>query len=379
MIRILFLIPGLSEGGAEKVLRNLVNHMDQSQFEITVQTIDEYDPKNFLAKGIRYKAINKCRTRWGQKLFFYWFRLCAKLKLAYRFFVKGDYDIEVAYLETAATKIIAQSTNCKAKKIAWVHCDLAKKEGMKEAVNRVKMQYDKYDRIVCVSEDVRKGFEELFGRNFPTAILLNVIDDEEIIAKSQEPIQYIPEQGMIQIVALGRLTQQKNFSYLIDVCAKLRDTGCSFHLNILGEGPERENLERQITLLKLENIVSLRGFIPNPYPWLNQADIVACSSKYEGLSTVVQEALLLHKPVVTTPCTGMTELLGQSEYGLIVDASDDGLYQGLYQMLSSSELRRKYTEKAQERAALLTKSAAVYATQAFFFNVLHEDSEEKGL
>ena len=175
------------------------------------------------------------------------------------------------------------------------------------------------------------------------------------------------------------MTQQKNFSYLIDVCAKLRDTGCSFHLNILGEGPERENLERQITLLKLENIVSLRGFIPNPYPWLNQADIVACSSKYEGLSTVVQEALLLHKPVVTTPCTGITELLGQSEYGLIVDASDDGLYQGLYQMLSSSELRRKYTEKAQERAALLTKSAAVYATQAFFFNVLHEDSEEKGL
>lgn len=379
MIRILFLIPGLSEGGAEKVLRNLVNHMDQSQFEITVQTIDEYDPENFLAKGIRYKAINKCRTRWGRKLFSYWFRLCAEFKLAYRFFVKGDYDIEVAYLETIATKIIAQSTNHKAKKIAWVHCDLSKKKGVKEIVEKVKRQYHKYDRIVCVSEGARRSFETLFGRNFQMEVLPNVIDDEEVMAKSQESIQYIPEQGKIQMVALGRLTDEKNFSYLIDVCAQLRDTGYFFHLNILGEGPERENLERQITLLKLENIVSLRGFIQNPYPWLKQADMVVCSSKYEGLSTVVQEALLLHKPVVTTPCTGMTELLGQSEYGLIVDASDDGLYQGLYQMLSSSELRRKYTEKAQERAALLTKSAAVYATQAFFFNVLHEDSEEKGL
>ena len=117
MIKILFFISGLSEGGAEKVLCSLVNNMDQDKFNITVQTIDEYDSERFLAKGIRYKAINKYKSKIGRIFFSYLFRLCAELKLAYRFFVKDNYDIEVAYLETIPTKIIAQSTNKKAKKL----------------------------------------------------------------------------------------------------------------------------------------------------------------------------------------------------------------------------------------------------------------------
>ena len=89
MIKILFFIPGLSEGGAEKVLCNLVNNMDQTKFDITVQTIDKYDSRKFLADGIHYKAINRCKTMLGKKFFSYWFRLCAELKLAYQFFIKA--------------------------------------------------------------------------------------------------------------------------------------------------------------------------------------------------------------------------------------------------------------------------------------------------
>lgn len=373
MIRILFFIPGLSEGGAEKVLRNLVNNMDQSQFEITVQTIEKCEPEDFLVKGIRYKAINKCRTKLGRIIFFYWFRLCAELNLAYRLFVKDDYDIEIAYLETIATKIIAQSTNRRAKKVAWVHCDLSKKENMKENVKKIEKQYEKFDKIVCVSRDVKRGLANLLSQKLNALVLPNVIDDEEIDMKSHMPIHYVPKQNTIELVALGRLTQQKNFMYLIDTCAKLRDKDCSFHLNILGEGPERDNLERQITALKLENIVTLQGFVSNPYPWIRQADIVVCSSIYEGISTVVQEALLMHKPIVTTPCTGMSELLGKSEYGLIVDTGDNGLYNGLYQVINSPILRKKYVEKAKERSKLLTKKSAVQITEDFFIQLLQNN------
>ena len=370
MIKILFFIPGLSEGGAEKVMRSLVNHMDQEQFEITVQTIDQYDPSQFLAEGIRYKAVNRCKTKWGRKLFSYWFRLCAELNLAYRFFVKDDYDIEVAYLETAATKIIAQSTNKSAAKIAWVHCDLSQKEGIKEACDKIKRQYEKYDRIVCVSDDTKKGFQNLFGSHFDPVVLPNVIDDDEIRGKADEIVPYDKEPDKIRLIAVGRLTQQKNFAYLFDVCGKLRDSGCSFRLDILGEGPERNKLEQQISALALEKIVTLQGFVSNPYPWIKQADIVVCSSKYEGISTVVQEALILGKPVVTTPCTGMTELLGQSEYGMIVDDSEDGLYNGLYQMISSSELRELYENKSMKRGSSFGKATSIRATQDFFMNGL---------
>lgn len=376
-IRILFFIPGLSEGGAEKVLRNLVNNMDQEQFEITVHTIDRYNPEKYLAEGIRYKAINSCNSGFGKKLFSYWFRTCAELKLAYRFFVKDDYDIEVAYLETVATKIIAQSTNKKAEKIAWVHCDLSLKEGMQDIVGKVKKQYAKYNKVICVSEGVRRGFEELFGKTFDTVVLPNVIEDKDILEKSREPIQYSMKRDKIHLIALGRLSQQKNYLYLIETCARLRDAGCSFVLNILGEGSEREKLAQKITSLNLQGVVFLRGFIENPYSWLRESDILVCSSKYEGLSTVIQEALILHKPVVTTPCSGMEELLGQSEYGMIVDDSKDGLYQGLYSMINSCELRNRYTDKARERAESLKKTATIQMIQDFFADLMQENAEGK--
>lgn len=371
MIRILFFIPTLTGGGAEKVLCNLVNNMDQSQFDITVQTIDECSAEMYLKDGIHYKAINRCKTGVGKKIFFLLFRLCAELKLAYRFWVKDHYDIEVAYLETIATKVIGQSCNKKAAKIAWVHCDLSLKDDMKGKANKIEKIYSVFDKIVCVSHDAQFGFHKLLGQDFNTIVLPNVIDDTEILEKSKKIIQYHGNPSAIQMIAVGRLTRQKNFSYLLDSCSKLRDDGCHFFLNILGEGPERENLEQKIIDLELENFVTLRGFISNPYPWIKQADIVVCSSKYEGISTVIQEALIMNKPIVTTPCTGMTELLGNSEYGMIVTPSIDGLYKGLYQMISSKDLRYYYSERAKERSHLLSKSLAIRLTQDFFLNVLH--------
>lgn len=377
MIKILFFISGLSEGGAEKVLCSLVNNMDQDKFHITVQTIDEYDPERFLAKGIRYKAINKYKTKIGRKIFSYLFRLCAELKLAYRFFVKDDYDIEVAYLETIPTKVISQSTNKKAKKLAWVHCDLSMKEGIQTVRDKLRTQYEQFDKIVCVSEDVRREFHKLIGSDLDTVVLPNVIDDKEILAKASDSVQWYREADKVQLIALGRLTRQKNFSRLIKTCGRLKDAGCRFCLNILGEGPERPELEKQITNLKLDDFVLLRGFVHNPYPWIKQADVVVCSSDYEGISTVIQEALILCKPIVTTSCTGMKELLGESEYGMIVDRSEDGLYRGLYQMITDEAKRHIFSKKAKERSALFRKSKVIDITERFFASVLNANQEKK--
>lgn len=368
-IRILFFIPGLSEGGAEKVLRNLVNNMDQSKFEITVQTIDAYDPKQYLAAGIRYKAINRCKTARGRKLFSYWFRLCAELKLAYRFYVKDDYDIEVAYLETVATKIIAQSTNRKAAKVAWVHCDLSKKEGMLRSVEKVRKQYDRYDKIVCVSRDVEKGFCQLFGNQLDTAVIQNVIDEKEILQKAQEDIDLETKPNLINLLAVGRLSKEKNYEHLIETCGGLRAEGYNFHLNILGEGPERNNLEEQINNLMLYNHVILRGFIKNPYPWIKKSDILVCSSEYEGSSTVVQEALILGTIVVTTPCGGMKDLLGNSDYGMIVGNSKEGLYNGIKRFMDMPEYMKNYEAQAKIRGEMFSKAKSVAYIEKFFSNL----------
>ena len=125
---------------------------------------------------------------------------------------------------------------------------------------------------------------------------------------------------------------------------------------------ERMNLEKQIEAMNLTDVVTLRGFVNNPYPWMKKADIIVCSSSYEGISTVVQEALILGKTVVTTMCTGMKELLGNSEYGII---ANDGLVAALQRVLDSSALEQHYSIAAKKRGMDFYKSKIVRETERF--------------
>ena len=367
MIKILFFIPRLSEGGAEKVLQNLVNNMDQSKFDITVQTVDDCDHKKYLSDGIHYKSINRCKTKFGKKLMNYWYRFCTEFKLTYQLYIKDDYDIEVAYLECGATKVMSASTNKNALKLAWVHCDLQKK-GITD--DRYGRYYSEFDKVVCVSQDVKKSFDKLFGEYAESVVLYNVIDEDEILKKASDTVEWNCKPEQKKLLAVGRLSKEKNYSYLIETCGKLRDKGYRFYLNILGDGPERENLIQQINALNLQNVIELKGFTDNPYPWINSADIILCSSLYEGLSTIVLESLILGKPVVSTPCGGMKELLGDSDYGLITDDTEDGLYKGIRTIIDSPELEKKYADAARNRGYDFYKEKVITETEDFFMSRL---------
>ena len=370
MTNILFFIDTLSGGGAEKVLRTMVNNMDQRKFAITVQTLEEVDPHEHLVPGIRYKAINRCKTAWSKKLFHLWIRLCAELKWLYPLYIKDDYDIEAAYLECGPTKILAGSTNKKALKLAWVHCDLMKKEGIAEQTQKMKEHYSAYDKVVCVSENVKDSFVSLFGLEPEAVVLYNVNDEEEILEKTRA--FDIRRGDAPTMVAVGRLTKQKGFDRLINACAMLKQEGYSFQLRILGDGPERQSLEEQIRKNHLEDQVHLMGFQTNPYPYMQTADLVVCSSRYEGFSTVVTESLILGKPVVTTPCSGMRELLGDSQYGLITEDSVEGIYSGMKKMLENPGLREFYAQAAIQRGEAFSKAERIAQTENFFRSALEE-------
>lgn len=371
MIKILFMIPSITGGGAEKVLRNLVNNMDQDSFDITIQTVEEEkNVDKYLAQGIHYRALNHCKTRLGKILFSYWFRLLAELKLVYPVYIKGDYDIEVAYLECDATKVMSASTNKKALKIAWVHCDLTKKEGFLKKVSKSKKYYQAFDQVVCVSEDVRKAYVKLFGTKPESVVLYNVIDEDEIFHKSEEALPIEQDNSVKNLLAVGRLSRQKGYDQLIEACAKLKSDGYHFQLRILGEGPEREKLEGLIQRFQLEHIVELVGFVENPYPYMKVADCIVCSSRYEGLSTVVIEGLILGKIIVTTPCSGMKELLGKSEYGIIAEDGENGLYNSLKKIMDSKEIEVQYASAARKRGEDFKKSSIIQKTEEFLIDNL---------
>lgn len=160
-------------------------------------------------------------------------------------------------------------------------------------------------------------------------------DENEILEKAEEQVNINREMSGPLIEVIGRLSEEKGVDRLIRVCSRLKKNRYNFQLWVLGEGKERRNLEKIIEENNLSEYVKLLGFISNPYPYIKLADILVCPSRYEGLSTVVTEGLILGKAVVTTQCSGMKELLGDSEYGIITENSEQGLYYGLKKMLDA--------------------------------------------
>ena len=369
MIKLLFYIETLSAGGAEKVLRNLVNAMDQSQFDITVQTTWREAQEQYLIPGIRDRYCFAKKNALTNFLY----RAEAALGLLYPLHIRGNYDIEAAYLECAPTKILAGSTNRRAKKLAWVHCDLQKAMADPTAfTEKTRAWYRKFDRVICVSEHVRTSFHELFGSTVKTDILYNTVDHEEILEKAQLPLPDGIEKRKFTAVILGRLTPPKKISRLLRAHSRLMQEGFDYDLWIVGEGEERRMLEDYIAKHHLEDSAKLLGFHENPYPFLQAADLLVCSSVYEGFSTFITEGLILGRPIVTTDCSGMRELLGDSEYGLITENDDDAFYEGMKRMLSDEALRAHYTAQAEKRGRDFRRERLVLETEAYFEKLLLE-------
>lgn len=147
------------------------------------------------------------------------------------------------------------------------------------------------------------------------------------------------------ILGVGRLTAQKAFSVLIEAFAQVRKSRPA-RLLILGEGEERPMLDALIKQLGLEQDVSLPGFVPNPYPYFAQASLFVLSSRWEGLPTVLVEAMSLQTPVISTDCpSGPREILGNGQYGQLVPVDDPcALAQAIQDFLANR--RTCYSEKS---------------------------------
>ena len=124
--------------------------------------------------------------------------------------------------------------------------------------------------------------------------------------------------------------------------------------------------EQIIKASDLQETVTLLGFKSNPYPYIKRADLLACSSDYEGFSSFIAEGLILGKAIVTTNCGGMEELLGSSQYGIITECDKKALSEGIKKLLSDNNLKEEYEKNAMERGTGFSIRASVKATEDLF-------------
>lgn len=357
--KILFLIESLSGGGAEKVLVTLVNNLDRSKFDITLCcVVNTGKYVSALNSDVHYTYIIpdisslKGIKRWYYSFLYHLVYQWLPLKWVYKLFVPQNKDVEVAFVEGFATKLLSYSTNRKSKKVAWVHTDLNDNHWTKLVYKDIREEqtcYQRYNQIVTVSDTAQSAFKRVFEEvRIPIQTLYNPIDSNEILSKGKEKKICI-KTSKIRLVSVGRLVHQKAYDRLLRIVNLLIQQNYPIELWIIGEGEERSKLESYIRENGLGKVVTLWGFQTNPYAYLKHCDLFVCSSVSEGYSTAVTEALILGLPVITTDCSGMGELLDNGKYGIITENSEDALYQGLKNILEHSELLDYYRHQAQDR------------------------------
>jgi glycosyltransferase involved in cell wall biosynthesis len=375
MISVLFLIPTLDRGGAENVLVDLVNHMDQSKFRITVQTLFDKDAqKDRLREGIEYRSFLYRQFHGNSRLF-----SVIPAGLLYRLIVRKRYDIVVSYLEGPTTHILSGCPYPDSKRVAWVHVEMKTERQLSVGFRSMKeagLAYKQFDRVAFVAQTVRESFFKLAGDDFRnTCVLYNTIDSQAIKEKAGEKLEEtVFSADELNIVSVGRIIDAKGYDRLARVQKQLRAEGYKTHVYILGTGKDREEIEAYAAENGIADTFTFLGFRNNPYQFVANADLFVCSSRREGFSTAVTESLILGVPVVSTNCSGAYELLGRNdEYGVVTENNDEALLEGIKRMLDVPDRLKHYRAMARERGKTFETEKTVQAVEKMLTELIRRD------
>lgn len=369
MKKILFLIHDLGQGGAEKVLINLVNNMDHTKFDVTVMTLfDCGENKQFLSKDITYKTWCKKMVRGNSHLM----KLLTPSQL-HNLVIKEYYDVEIAYLEGPCARVISGCQNKKTKLVSWIHIEqhTSKRAARSfRSIEESRKCYTRFNKIISVSKSVEQDFKKALSVNADYEVLYNTNESKKIKEMSNETENQILNQDVIKMIGVGKLLKNKGFDRLLKIVKRLKKNGLNTHLYILGDGPERGNLEEYCRNNDLIDNVTLLGYQLNPYKFIKKCDLFVCASLAEGFSTAATEALILGIPVCTVEVSGMKEMLGENnEYGIVVANEDIELYKAIKDLVKNPEKILYYKQQAEFRGNYFSIEGTVKKVEEMIENL----------
>jgi glycosyltransferase involved in cell wall biosynthesis len=313
--RIAFFLPTLAGGGAERVALNLLKGMQERDILLDLVVADTEGP--YLAQvPDRVRLVNLGTGR-----------VTRAIPALAKYLKENQPVALLSHMNHAniAAILARDLARSKTKLVVVEHDTLSasksKLRRSKFLPPMMKWLYPRADAIVGVSQGVAADLDSQLGFQPGTVkIVYNPVVDRELIAKAQASVEHPWFQAGSPPVflAVGRLSPQKDFSNLIRAFALLRKHRAA-RLIILGEGETRSELEAQIEALGVGEDVSLPGFVQNPYAYMSQATTFVLSSRWEGLPTVLIEAMACGCAVVATDCpSGPQEILADGKYGLLV-------------------------------------------------------------
>lgn len=372
--KLLFVIPSLDAGGAEKSLVNLLNTLDFNLVEVdlflfkhdglffnllpkevhilplpnTYKVFSKSLPHSIigLVKSLKFDlVINRISFAINNKLYKNYSVAEQKgwkfLKKSFMVLPK-KYDAAIAFLEKSSiyfiTDLVASTL-----KIGFIHNDY-NKLGLDKNFDQI--YFNELHKIVTVSQEcadiLKKEFPKLSNK---VVVMHNIVSGKLIHKMANEPIHFDTQNT---IVSVGRLHSQKGFDIAIETAKILKSKELRFCWYVIGEGVERQSLQNLINQYHLQENFKLLGLKQNPYPYVKSATIYAQTSRYEGKSIAIDEAMILQKPIVVTNFSTAKDQITHNYNGQIVEMNPNAVANAIIKYIENKDFTEQIVTNLQQ-------------------------------
>lgn len=333
----LMIVPSLSGGGAERVAVLLARGWAERGYRVVLATIYGRD-RDFYELPAQVERIaldlGRDRSNLAQKLTGNLKRILALRRLIHR----TRPDRIVSFMNQTNVAVLLAAARQPVPVIVTEHMD-PRRDDLPAAWRWLRRKtYLRATRLVSVSRAVDSFFDWLPSDR--RAVIPNPLPLEEIGSQTGEPLA-VPWKRTA--IAMGRLSPEKGFDLLMRAFAAVAAEFCDWGLVILGEGPQRRELESLAQELRIGHRCALPGMLRHPFAALKQADLFVLSSRHEGFGNALVEAMACGLPVVASDCWSVSPEIARHEVdGILVPCGDAGaLATALARMMRSESLRRQ--------------------------------------
>lgn len=356
-MKILFYINTLGRGGAERVISNLANSFSGVQYESVLVTSAKVENEYNVDDKVRRIILNddqKKRNFISKNI-----SLIRKLRKT----IKAENpDVVVSFMAEPNFRTIISTMGLKTKTLISVRNDPNKEYPNKPYRFLAKRLYKKADAVVFQTEEAKAWFPEAIQAK------------SKIIANDVNPIFFETEYvGGKDIVTLGRLTEQKNHSLLIEAFSRIKDQFPDVNLMIYGSGNLEERLDRQIAELELTNRVFLMGQTTDSQKVLSEAKCFVLSSDFEGMPNALLEALVVGVPSISTdcPCGGPKCMIKDGVNGLLTRVGNvEDLCTALNKILSNDDFALTLSQNAKKSSEKYRSDKVFAEWKSFLESIL---------
>jgi len=366
--KIVFVMPSLDAGGGEKSLINLLATIDYAVYDVDlilffksglfldlvpppVTVIELLSFNRTLLGDLKYSlTTGRFRYFFDRLLFTFKNRFSKNTALVeqqnWRYVrdsfpkVTTSYAAAISFLEKSSTYFVVDclTADCK---IGWVHTTYSQ-SGMSAAFDAP--YFEQLDAVVAVSaacqQDLQHQFPALHSK---IHLIHNIVSPALLLQLASEPCTYSFPSGVPVLLTIARLSPEKGLDLALEAASILHQQQVSFVWLVIGDGDERASLTAQVKALGLEAHFVFLGLLQNPYPYLQRATVYVQPSRYEGKSMAIDEAKLMHKPIVATAFSSVADQITSGINGLVCPLDSTALATSLAQLLADVPMQVSFS------------------------------------